>query len=115
MNMQGKIWGKTAEVLTQNNFSVHHLEIKKGGYCSEHSHKRKTNLFYVIKGELKISVWRDNGIDHTILTDGQTMTIPINIIHRFKAMTDVQCLEIYESTPVEEDIERQSQGGIELE
>lgn len=110
---QGKIWGETEKVFDVGIFSVHFLNIIKGGYCSEHRHLQKSNKFYVISGRLEISIWTDEGIiDKTVLAKGQSTIIPINVFHKFEALTDVQCIEIYEVIFCDEDIERRITGGL---
>ena len=109
----GKIWGDTDNIFSNGIVSIHFLNIKKGGYCSEHYHKQKTNRFHVISGELEISVWQDkNTCDKTILRAGQSTTIPFDMWHKFMALTDVECIEIYEVKFGGEDIERRTQGGL---
>ena len=60
MNKQGKIWGETSPIFNKNNVEIHRIEIKKGGYCSKHKHEHKFNAFFVEKGKLQISVWKNN-------------------------------------------------------
>ncbi len=111
---QGKIWGDTELIFTNGIVSVYFLNIKKGGFCSEHRHKQKTNKFYVTKGELEISIWEVGNLrDKTILRDGQSTIIPFDVWHKFKGLTDVQCIEIYEVKFSGEDIERRIVGGLD--
>jgi len=113
MAKTGKIWGETENIFSNGIVSIHFLNIKKGGYCSEHFHRQKTNRFHVISGELEISVWQDrNTCDKTILRAGQSTTIPFDMWHKFKALTDVECIEVYEVKFGGEDIERRTQGGL---
>ena len=118
-NKQGKIWGNTTEILTNDTVSTHYLEIKKGGFCSEHYHNSKHNLFYIIEGTLEVTVYRDSNQsdseqikDKTILTPGMEMNIVPGIYHQFKALTDVKCIEIYTPHLLSKDIVRRSTGGI---
>lgn len=111
---QGKNWGYTMEFFRNAMVSAHHLEIKKGGYSSEHCHEHKFNTFYVISGELELTIWRDKKMkDVTVVTEGQTSAIPPGFWHRFRALTDVQCIEVYQVLLIEPDIERRIKGGIE--
>lgn len=110
---QGKIWGETDGIFDNGIMKVHYIDIKKGGYSSEHNHKYWTNKLYVISGELEIFIWTEEGFcDKTILKEGQSTTIPFKVFHKFNALTDVQCIEIYEVSFSGEDIERRTQGGI---
>ena len=112
MNRQGKNWGYTTEFFRNAMVSAYHLEINKGGYCSEHYHEHKYNLFYVTKGELEIAIWRDDKIpDITVLKAGQQATVPPGFYHKFKGITECECIEIYQVLLIEPDIYRRTQGG----
>lgn len=109
---QGKEWGYTTEFFRNSMVSAHHLEIKKGGYCSEHIHEHKYNLFYVISGRLEITIWREkNAKDETVLTAGQESAIPPGFYHKFKAFEKTECIEVYQVLLIEPDINRRTQGG----
>ena len=117
---QGKNWGYTTEFFRNAMVSTHHLEIKKDGYCSEHKHEHKFNVFYVISGKLEVIIYRENPKhtmmpdieDMTVLTEGQTTAIPPGFWHRFRALEDTECIEVYQVLLVGEDIERRAEGGI---
>ena len=112
MSKQGKVWGETEEIFNNGIISIHFLKINKGGYCSEHSHDFKSNIFFVIQGNLKISIWNQEKVsDDTVLWAGESCEIPPKVFHKFEAMTDVDCLEIYETKLRGEDINRRTQGG----
>lgn len=92
--------------------SAYHLEINKGGFCSEHIHKLKYNLFYVISGRLKITIWRENNVkDITTLTAGQVSAVSPGFYHKFEGLEKTECIEIYQVLLIESDIERRTQGG----
>ena len=113
---QGKVWGTTEEIFNNGIVSVHRLKIEKDGYCSKHRHQFKSNIFHVISGNLKIEIWRDS-IEHddTVVVTGETCEIEPLVFHRFKALTDVECLEIYETRLRGEDVERETSGGSDRE
>lgn len=109
---QGKTWGYTTEFFRNAMVSAHHLEINKGGYCSEHIHKYKYNLFYIISGRLKITIWRENDVgDVTILTAGQVSAIPPDFYHKFEGLEKTECVEVYQVLLIDPDIKRRTQGG----
>ena len=111
---QGKVWGTTEEIFHNGIVSVHHLSIKKGGYSSKHWHQFKANIFHVLSGKLRIEIWqRNESSDITVLEAGDKCYIPPHLIHSFKALSDVECYEIYEVKLRGEDISRESVGGIE--
>ncbi len=113
MNREEKIWGFTTELFRNNTTSTHYLEIKKGGYCSEHRHAQKENIFYIISGELQIVFWSEKRRHTSTFTAGTGSIIPVGIWHKFHALTDVKCIEIYKYKYDGIDIERRTEGGLE--
>ena len=113
---QGKVWGETEQVFNDGTISVNFLEIKKGGFCSEHQHSQKMNMFYVISGHLQVSQWpgasEGEQPDITGLKAGQSTTVPVGSWHMFRAIEDTICLEIYEIRFSGPDITRRSHGGV---
>lgn len=112
---QGKAWGITRKIYRGPVNEFHHISVKKGGYCSKHSHK-KYNLFYVLSGRLKISMWLDDKakkpMDITILGSEEASAVPPDIPHRFEALEDTECVELYYVLLEDPDIKRFDQGGI---
>jgi len=110
---QGKDWGYTTEFFRNAMVSAHHLEIRKGGFCSEHIHAHKYNLFYVMSGRLEITIWRENKVkDITILEPGQSSAVSPGFWHAFRGLEETECIEIYQVLLIEPDIKRRTQGGI---
>lgn len=117
MNKQGKVWGETVKVAGGKHWSIHVLHVHKGGFCSEHKHSAKINIFYVISGQLAVTIQQGGRLlnpldDVTILNAGDRMVVPIEKYHKFTALEDTVCLEIYEGVCVDEDIDRRDQGGM---
>ena len=114
MATQGKIWGKTQDIFKNNNFELHRIETKKGAYCSKHRHKHKFNAFYIEKGMLKITVYETdyNLIEETIISTGELTTTKPGTYHRFEALEDTICYEIYWVELYGNDIEREDVGGV---
>jgi len=110
---KGKVWGTTELLFSNENTAIHFLRIEEGGFCSKHRHNCKSNIFYIISGNLKLSIWTAGGIkDDTVLWQGEQTEIQPGAFHQFKAMTDVVCLEIYEAKFRGEDITREIVGGM---
>ena len=113
---QGKNWGYTTKFFENAVVSAHHLEIKKGGYCSEHYHEYKYNEFYVISGELEITIRREDDegnktIDKTILKAGQLSAVSPGFWHMFRGITKCEAIEMYQVLLIDPDIERRTEGG----
>lgn len=113
MSKAGKVWGETEEIFNNGIVSVNRLKIKKGGFCSEHYHERKSNMFFIISGNLLVRIWKIDGIvDETVIWPGESTTIKPGVTHQFRAQTDVDCFEIYEVELKDDDIFRRTTGGI---
>jgi quercetin dioxygenase-like cupin family protein len=112
--MFNKVWGSTKCLFKNENFEVHRIVIKKGGYCSCHKHEYKHNIFYVEYGHLEVEVWKNEYelIDITTLTDGSITDIKPGEFHRFKALQDTLAFEIYYPEPISGDIIRKDHGGV---
>jgi mannose-6-phosphate isomerase-like protein (cupin superfamily) len=113
MDIFGKVWGKTQPLISNNNFSIHRLEIKKGSFCSKHLHKHKYNKFYVESGKLKVKIWKNDYklIDEIILNKGESTTISPGEYHQFESVEDCIVYEIYWVCLTEDDIVRETVGG----
>jgi mannose-6-phosphate isomerase-like protein (cupin superfamily) len=109
---EGKIWGETTDLIETPFFSIHYLSVEAGGFCSEHRHDAKKNIFFVLAGRLRIRIWREGGlIDEIDLLPGQETEIPAGVFHQFKAMERTLAIEICEVELRPGDIERRTQGG----
>lgn len=119
--MQGlkkKLWGTTyclsqGPRVSESKVEVWHASIVKGGYSSRHRHLKKANVFIVISGAINIEL---EGPMCKMAGD-QPLLVPAGMWHRFRAITDVELLEVYvaeEGTVIDpDDIERQDEGGVE--
>lgn len=116
MMVQGKVWGLNRPIFKNHNVEVHYLNVKKGGFCSEHKHQHKFNQFVVIKGQIKIIVCKNYegySLDETIiLNPGDETIISPGDYHKFEALTDTDLLEIYWVELQADDIFRRTVGGV---
>lgn len=113
MNTQGKIWGNTAELFNKNNVEIHRIETNKGGFCSKHKHEHKYNAFFVERGKLLVTVWKNdyNLIDQTIIGDQQMTIVKPGEFHKFESLEDTIAYEIYWVELSSSDIVRENCGG----
>ncbi len=113
MKTQGKIWGKTQEIFQNSNFELHRIEAKKGGFCSKHQHQHKFNAFYIEKGKLKITIYENDYdlVDETVISTGEMTIAKPGTYHRFEAIEDTICYEIYWVELNRNDIQREDVGG----
>ena len=110
--IQGKIWGATRLIFSNDTTEVHRIDIKPGGYCSRHRHKSKSNMFFVELGQLEVLVWRDGKPDTTILHEGEQTTVEAGVTHQFQADRACIAYEIYQVRIDPSDIDRETRGGI---
>jgi quercetin dioxygenase-like cupin family protein len=73
-------------------------------YCSRHYHQERANLFYVRHGRVRIESWGSSEVvaepigepDFWVLSEGDTITIPSRIWHRFVVLRDhSEMVEVY--------------------
>lgn len=113
---EGKIWGETTDLIVTPFFSIHYLSVEAGGFCSEHRHEAKKNIFFVLDGCLRIRIWRENLIvDEIDLLPGQDTEIPPGVFHQFEAIKPTLAIEICEVELQPDDILRRTQGGRQIE
>ena len=114
MNKQGKVWGETMCLFSQNNVEIHRIEARIGMQCSKHCHKNKFNMFYVESGSLSIEVWKNDYelVDVTELHAGESMIVNPGEYHRFVSQNcRAVAYEIYWSELDPNDIDREDCGG----
>jgi quercetin dioxygenase-like cupin family protein len=111
--IEGKVWGSTEPILQSPAVEIHRITVEKDGYCSQHKHQSKINMFYVISGWLEIQRWKDYGLcDSTHLHAGETSIVPAGEMHKFIAHRNTEALEIYWAELNHHDIIRENVGGV---
>ncbi len=116
MNIQGKIWGCTSLLFNKNNVEIHRIKCNKDGFCSKHKHIGKYNMFFVEKGKLAISIWKNDYdlVDRTVISSQQICIVSPGEYHLFKCLEDnTVAFEIYWVELDKNDIIRDNVGGIE--
>jgi len=114
--MEYKSWGYRYSVHNFGGCQVDICCIKKGGYSSWHHHLYKFNRFIVLDGKLEIYL-AGTKLPY-LIGDGfniRKFDVKPGIIHKFKALTNVQLLEVYYTVCSDKDIVRQDKGGVNYE
>ncbi len=113
-----KTWGSTRRVFAGAGCAVDVLDVRAGGFSSEHRHARKSNLFFILSGALTIHVWQPGPggeiRDTTTVHAGESTTVPPGTWHQFRSPEDCRALEISyiaDEFPLDADIERRRSGG----
>lgn len=111
---EDKAWGKTACVVQQTNFTVHHLIVVPNSYCSRHLHEHRYNGFFVTDGECIVREFPEGEPERdTLLKAGDYYEVPPGMQHKFISKTGCRMMEYYFTPDVrEEDIIRFSLGGL---
>jgi mannose-6-phosphate isomerase-like protein (cupin superfamily) len=111
--LSGKVWGRSKLLRCSAAFELHQIDVYTGGYCSKHKHETKWNGFFILSGQLEVSVWQPSGlVDVTTLVAGDYTEVAPGLFHRFHAVEFTVALETYWSEIKRNDIVRETQGGI---
>ncbi len=89
MKMVEKIWGSEKWIVNNDLYCGKVLTLKKMFRCSIHHHKKKTETFYVTKGEVLLEV-DDNAY---ILLPGDAIDVFIGQDHRFTGLEKSEIME----------------------
>lgn len=105
-----KVWGERHRILLTDTTEIDYLKLKANTFCSRHNHDKKINLFYVLKGKIRI----DSEFGKTILKKGQAFEVRPPLKHRFVALTNAEMIEIAyvnKGKIDDKDINREQLGG----
>lgn len=109
-----KIWGHTQSIFLNEDAHIAYAELKKGGNSSRHHHRKAWNRFFVVKGILEITVYRNEQEENIRLNKGECIDIEPLLDHRMAAIEDCSIIEMYwteDSSIVDPgDIERKDTG-----
>jgi mannose-6-phosphate isomerase-like protein (cupin superfamily) len=109
----GKVWGTTQSIFNFNNVDINRLLSTARGYCSEHYHNCKFSRLFVLRGKMRVTIFRDNNAtDEIVLTAGMCTDVPPRVWHKFETLEDSDTIEIYWVVLDDGDIERRTTGGI---
>ena len=83
-----KVWGEEKWVWNQD-YCGKKLMLRRGFRCSFHKHKKKDEVFYLIRGKILIEV----GTKKFIMEPEDSIHIKPNVLHRFTGLTNAQIIE----------------------
>jgi mannose-6-phosphate isomerase-like protein (cupin superfamily) len=91
-----KRWGST-EVIVDNAFcELHKIVVRPNQQCSRHKHEFKNNGFYVVSGQLAVSMEDGDQWACVILEPGDYCCVPPGIEHQFQTYGNITvAFEIY--------------------
>lgn len=109
---QAKIWGSTQLLFAHHGIECHGIAFRMDHCCSKHKHEHKWNRFVVLDGQLRVVIFRPDGVrDETVVHAGQVTDVPPGVWHQFEGITDGTALEFYWVTLEAGDITRENTGG----
>jgi mannose-6-phosphate isomerase-like protein (cupin superfamily) len=95
-----KPWGEEVWLVHNDRYALKILRINQGKRFSLQLHEVKTETWYVTKGELEVRL----GEETFKALPGDTIHVPPKTIHRLKALTETEFIEV--STPELDDVVR---------
>lgn len=106
-----KSWGREEWLANNNLYCGKILCVNKGTTCSVHFHKIKDETFYVLSGD--VAFLKNNNV--FILSEGETVHIPIDTPHCFGGIGgDAKIIEI-STQHFEDDSHRRTVSGMKFD
>ena len=97
MRVINKAWGTTQLLLNCNNTETCLIRVEAGKQCSVHCHHHKYNRFFVISGELVITIFDKNqqSIKDIVLRENCSYDVIPGVWHQFTAKGYTVAMECY--------------------
>jgi mannose-6-phosphate isomerase len=99
-----KPWGHELIFAENDRYAGKILHLEPGHSLSLQYHERKDETFYVLRGEVKLSVEVDGGLKELRLAEGDSYRIRPGVRHRMRA--DGPCDLVEVSSPELDDVVR---------
>lgn len=110
MNVSRKVWGYKYRIFENDKVELDLLYLEHDSACSIHSHKEKINLFFLIKGKVKIKT----DLGEKQLTVNELFEVAPPMTHQFiveKPSVMLEIAYVKDGTIKADDIIREVQGG----
>jgi len=85
-----KVWGYEKWLENNSHYCCKLLSLNKGYQCSLHYHKKKDEMFFVLKGHVRLEL--DGKVTH--LLEGNYIRIKPGVKHRFRGMENSLFIEV---------------------
>lgn len=79
-------------LVTGDRMMLAHVYIKKGCVVPQHSHENE-QLTYILEGALKF--WIGEEMREEIVSAGEVLVIPANVLHKAEALEDTLDVDIF--------------------
>lgn len=94
--------GKLVQLVRDGWKQVNVINSYRGTLRGGHYHKNNAEAFYIIDGELKLTLSKENKSEEHVFKNGDMFVILPNVVHSFKFITDTLLVSMY-SHGVEEE------------
>lgn len=96
-----KAWGTSRELYADDKIEVVEIDIQRGGFSSRHKHLGKCNLFWVLSGELKVTLYHPRTGEKQYEKIVTPKVLPFSVLpgvwHEFEALEPTVCHEVYQA------------------
>jgi quercetin dioxygenase-like cupin family protein len=91
--------GYSARIVHTNNMTISHVWVVAGSALPQHAHPHE-QVTNAIEGEFEMTI----GVEKRVLKAGMVATIPSNVPHTGKALTQCYLVDVF--YPVREDLKK---------
>ena len=88
--------GRLMQLMHGDCAQVNFVESKPSSIRGGHYHKLNRETFFIISGEVEVTVKKDGEIRTHIFTDGDMFAIPKNVIHYFDYKKETSLIVVYD-------------------
>ena len=87
--------GKLTQLVHQGFSQVNVIYSRAGSFRGGHYHKQNCEAFYIINGELELTVSLGDTVESYTFKSEDMFLIPENIVHSFRFSTDTLLVSMY--------------------
>lgn len=88
--------GSLTQLVREGYAQVNVITSNKGCFRGGHYHKLNQEAFYIITGELKLTVRKDDNVQEYVFKHGDMFMIPPFVIHDFNFTLDTTLVSMYD-------------------
>ena len=92
--------GRLTQLFHSGYSQVNVLETKKGVIRGGHFHKNTIEVFYIIRGRIKVKFSKNDEIAYATFSDGDYFQVSTNVIHEMEFLDDTLMVAAY-NKPIE--------------
>ncbi len=93
--------GKLTQLFHSGYSQVNVLETKKGVIRGGHFHKNTIEIFYIVRGKIKVKFSTNNEIEYATFSDGDFFQVFTNVVHEMEFLDNTIMIAAYDK-PIED-------------